>query len=223
MEDYDGNILTRISLQLLPHVFVRPGELRWAEWKEFDLDARVWTIPGHKMKMGRPHAVPLSRQAIAIVREIEHDAEYSNFLFPSLRAPDRPMSDNTINAALRRLGYSKQQMTGHGFRAMAATLLNEMGTWNPDAIERQLAHADGYRFHRRLYGSLRGGLERQSKLGRRGLAIAGPSDHRSSPSPAASRLRRRSDLRTNAAWARERISGSGWPASRASSATAAKH
>ena len=95
------------------------------------------------MKMGRPHAVPLSRQAIAIVREIEHDAEYSNFLFPSLRAPDRPMSDNTINAALRRLGYSKQQMTGHGFRAMAATLLNEMGTWNPDAIERQLAHADG--------------------------------------------------------------------------------
>ena len=107
MEDYDGNILTRISLRLLPHVFVRPGELRWAEWKEFDLDARVWTIPGHKMKMGRPHAVPLSRQAIAIVREIEHDATYSIFLFPSLRAFDRPMSDNTINAALRRLGYPR--------------------------------------------------------------------------------------------------------------------
>ncbi|MDP3673873.1 MAG: tyrosine-type recombinase/integrase [Novosphingobium sp.] len=143
IEDYDGNVLTRIALRLLPHVFVRPGELRWAEWKDFDLDAHVWTIPGHKMKMGRPHAVPLSRRAIAIIREIEHDATYSNFLFPSLRALDRPMSDNTINAALRRLGYTKQQMTGHGFRAMAATLLNEMGTWNPDAIERQLAHADG--------------------------------------------------------------------------------
>ena len=143
IEDYDGNTLTRIALRLLPHVFVRPGELRWAEWKEFDLDERVWTIPGHKMKMGRPHAVPLSRQAIAIIREIEHDATFSNFLFPSLRALDRPMSDNTINAALRRLGYSKHQMTGHGFRAMAATLLNEMGIWNPDAIERQLAHADG--------------------------------------------------------------------------------
>jgi len=80
---------------------------------------------------------------LAIIREIEHDASYSAFLFPSLRALDRPMSDNTINAALRRLGFSKDQMTGHGFRAMAATLLNEMGTWNPDAIERQLAHADG--------------------------------------------------------------------------------
>lgn len=143
IEDYDGYTLTRIALRLLPHVFVRPGELRWAEWRAFDLDTRIWTIPGHKMKMGRPHAVPLSRQAIAIIGEIEHDATYSNFLFPSLRALDRPMSDNTINAALRRLGYTKQQMTGHGFRAMAATLLNEMGIWNPDAIERQLAHADG--------------------------------------------------------------------------------
>ncbi len=141
--DYEGNALTRIALRLLPHLFVRPGELRWAEWSEFDFDRCVWTIPDHKMKMRRPHAVPLSRQALAIIREIEHDASYSVFLFPSLRALDRPMSDNTINAALRRLGFSKDQMTGHGFRAMAATLLNEMGIWNPDAIERQLAHADG--------------------------------------------------------------------------------
>lgn len=143
VEDYDGNDLTRIALRLLPHLFVRPGELRWAEWSEFDFDKAVWTIPDHKMKMRRPHAVPLSRQALAIIGEIEQDARYSAFLFPSLRALDRPMSDNTINAALRRLGFSKDQMTGHGFRAMAATLLNEMGIWNPDAIERQLAHADG--------------------------------------------------------------------------------
>jgi integrase len=143
IEDYDGHPLSRIALRLLPHLFVRPGELRWAEWKEFDFDKCVWTIPDHKMKMGRPHAVPLSRQALAIIGEIEHDASYSTFLFPSLRALDRPMSDNTLNAALRRLGFSKDQMTAHGFRAMAATLLNEMGIWNPDAIERQLAHADG--------------------------------------------------------------------------------
>ena len=143
VEDYEGSPLTRIALRLLPHLFVRPGELRWAEWKEFDFEKGVWTIPDFKMKMRRPHAVPLSRQALAIISEIDHDAAYSDFLFPSLRALDRPMSNNTINAALRRLGYSKDQMTGHGFRAMAATLLNEMGIWNPDAIERQLAHADG--------------------------------------------------------------------------------
>lgn len=143
IEDYQGNDLTGIALRLLPHLFVRPGELRWAEWREFDFDKAVWTIPDYKMKMRRPHAVPLSRQAMSIIREIEHNAGYSAFLFPSLRALDRPMSDNTINAALRRLGFSKDQMTGHGFRAMAATLLNEMGMWNPDAIERQLAHADG--------------------------------------------------------------------------------
>jgi len=143
IEDYDGHPLTGIALRLLPHVFVRPGELRWAEWHEFDFDKCVWTIPDHKMKMGRPHAVPLSQQALTIIGEIEHDASYSSFLFPSLRALDRPMSDNTLNAALRRLGFGKDQMTAHGFRAMAATLLNEMGIWNPDAIERQLAHADG--------------------------------------------------------------------------------
>ncbi|MCJ2188030.1 tyrosine-type recombinase/integrase [Novosphingobium beihaiensis] len=143
IDGYDGHSLTRTALQILAHVFVRPGELRWAEWDEFDLERRTWTIPAHKMKMGRPHAVPLSEQVIRLLKEIEHDASYSSFLFPSLRALDRPMSDNTLNAALRRLGYSKDQMTAHGFRALAATLLNEMGNWNPDAIERQLAHADG--------------------------------------------------------------------------------
>ncbi|EIZ79898.1 putative integrase [Novosphingobium sp. Rr 2-17] len=143
IDDYDGMPLTRTALRLIAHVFVRPGELRWAEWKEFDLDKKVWTIPGHKMKMGVAHSVPLTAQAIEILGEIEHDANYSQFLFPSLRSLSRPMSDNTLNAALRRLGYAKDQMTAHGFRALAATLLNEMGIWNPDAIERQLAHADG--------------------------------------------------------------------------------
>jgi integrase len=143
IDEYDGHPLTRTALRLLAHVFVRPGELRWAEWKEFDIEKRVWTIPGHKMKMRRPHAVPLTRQVLTMLEEIEHDASYSSFLFPSLRAVDRPMSDNTINAALRRLGFGKEEMTGHGFRALAATLLNEMGCWNPDAIERQLAHAEG--------------------------------------------------------------------------------
>lgn len=143
IEEYDGDAMTRIALRLLPHLFVRPGELRHAEWKEFDFDRRVWVIPEHKMKMRRPHSVPLSRQAIEIIGEIEHDAAFSPFLFPSLRTRDRPMSDNTINAALRRMGFGKEEMTAHGFRAMAATLLNEMGLWNADAIERQLAHADG--------------------------------------------------------------------------------
>ncbi len=142
IEDYEGDMQTRIAMRLLPHVFVRPGELRHAEWKEFDFDRKIWTIPEHKMKMRRPHAVPLSRQAIAIIREIEHDAAYSPYLFPSLRSANRPMSDNTINAALRRMGYGKDEMTAHGFRAMAATLLNEMGLWNADAIERQLAHVE---------------------------------------------------------------------------------
>jgi len=92
--------------------------------------------------MRRAHAIPLSRQALAILASIEHDADYSSYLFPSLRSVRKPMSENTINAALRRMGYAQDEMTGHGFRAMAATLLNEMGLWHPDAVERQLAHCD---------------------------------------------------------------------------------
>jgi integrase len=123
-------------------VFVRPAELRFAEWADFHLDKAIRTIPPHKTKMRRPHAIPLNRQALDIIASIEHDADYSSLLFPSLRSVDRPMSENTINAALRRMGYAQDEMTGHGFRAMAAKLLNEMGLWHPDAIERQLAHCD---------------------------------------------------------------------------------
>lgn len=134
IHDYDGAKYTSIALRLLAHTFVRPGELRHAEWKELDLDRSVWIIPPHKMKMRRPHTIPLSRQALAIIGEIEHGENFSMYLFPGMRSTKRPLSDNTINAALRRMGYEKDEMTAHGFRAMAATLLNEMGTWNPDAI-----------------------------------------------------------------------------------------
>jgi integrase len=143
IEAFEGHVLTKTALRLLPHIFVRPGELRHAEWSEFDLEGAVWTIPANKTKMRRPHAVPLSRQALAIIAKLENDETFSPYLFPSLRSGKRPMSENTINAALRRMGYAKDEMTGHGFRAMASTLLIEMGKWNPDAIERQLAHADG--------------------------------------------------------------------------------
>jgi integrase len=142
IEAFEGHSNTKAALRLLPHVFVRPGELRYAEWADFDFDKALWIIPPDKTKMRRPHTIPLSRQASDILASIEHDADYSRFLFPSLRSVDRPMSENTINAALRRMGYAQEEMTGHGFRAMAATLLNEMGLWHPDAIERQLAHCD---------------------------------------------------------------------------------
>ena len=143
IQGFEGHPVTKAALDLLPHVFVRPGELRFAEWREFDLEKAIWTIPAHKTKMRRVHSVPLSRQALNSISGIETDATFSTYLFPSLRSARRPMSENTINAALRRLGYAQDEMTGHGFRAMASTLLNEMGKWNPDAIERQLAHAEG--------------------------------------------------------------------------------
>jgi len=142
METFEGHPNTLAALRLLPHVFVRPGELRFAEWADFDLEKAVWTIPPHKTKMRRAHNIPLSRQVLKIIASIEHDAEFSPYLFPSLRSVERPMSENTINAVLRRMGYAQDEMTGHGFRAMAATLLNEMGLWHADAIERQLAHCD---------------------------------------------------------------------------------
>ena len=142
IEGFEGHPNTRLALRLLPHVFVRPGELRFAEWADFDMEQAIWTIPPHKTKMRRAHVIPLSRQALGILASIEHDAGYSRYLFPSLRSVTRPISENTINAALRRMGYAQDEMTGHGFRAMAATLLNEMGLWHADAIERQLAHCD---------------------------------------------------------------------------------
>lgn len=139
---YQGTFVVRCALRLAPLVFVRPGELRTAEWSEFDLDEGEWRIPAAKMKMRAPHFVPLSRQAIEILRELHQLTGKGRYVFPSERGRSRPMSSNTINAALRGLGYSKTQMTGHGFRHMASTLLNESSKWKGDAIERQLAHAE---------------------------------------------------------------------------------
>jgi integrase len=138
---YQGHFVTQCALRLAPLVFVRPGELRHAEWSEFNLATAEWRIPAEKMKMRVPHIVPLSTQAITILRELRALTGNGKYLFPSVRSAKRPMSENTVLGALRRLGYTGDEMTGHGFRSMASTLLNEQG-WNPDAIERQLAHGE---------------------------------------------------------------------------------
>ena len=142
VDDYQGFFITRIALQIAPLVFVRPGELRHAEWVEIQLDSAEWRIPAAKMKMKRDHIVPLSDQAIQILEEIKPLTSNGRYIFPSTRSETRPMSENTVNGALRRLGYEVNEFTGHGFRSMASTLLNESG-WTPDAIERQLAHVEG--------------------------------------------------------------------------------
>jgi integrase len=141
IDDYRGSIVTRCALQLAPLVFVRPGELRHAEWSEFNLDEAEWRIPAEKMKAGVLHIVPLSRQALGVLREIHPLTGHGRYVFPSPRSDSRPMSSNAILSALRRMGFAKDEMSGHGFRSMASTLLNEQG-WNRDAIERQLAHAE---------------------------------------------------------------------------------
>lgn len=141
IDGFEGSPVTLAALKLLPLVFVRSGELRHADWSEFDLDDSMWRIPAERMKMKAAHIVPLSNQAVAILRELYLLTGPTGYIFPSVRTASRPMSENTINAALRRLGYTKDEMTGHGFRAMASSRLNEMG-WNADAIERQLAHAE---------------------------------------------------------------------------------
>lgn len=142
IEGFDGQPVTMWALRLAPHVFVRPGELRQAEWSEIDLDGAVWRIPGRRMKMKKEHVVPLSTQAVAILTEARGLTGGGRFVFPGQRTPKRPMSENTLNAALRRLGYGADEMTSHGFRSTASTLLNESGKWSVDAIERALAHGD---------------------------------------------------------------------------------
>ncbi|MGC4028937.1 MAG: integrase arm-type DNA-binding domain-containing protein [Steroidobacteraceae bacterium] len=143
LDGYRGQPGTEVALKLAPHLFVRPGELRLAKWEEFTLvgDEPLWRIPGERMKMGEEHLVPLSSQAVALLNDLLPITGPKGYLFPSLRTGARPISENTINAALRRLGYSKEDMTAHGFRAMASTSLNEQG-YAPDVIELQLAHAE---------------------------------------------------------------------------------
>lgn len=142
IEDYKGRPETLYALRLAPHVFLRPGELRQAKWSEIDFAEKVWRVPTERMKMKQPHAVPLSRQVLFILQDLRSLARSSEFLFPALHTTLRPISENTMNVALRRLGFEHDEMTSHGFRALASTLLNESGLWHPDAIERALAHGE---------------------------------------------------------------------------------
>jgi integrase len=141
VDAYHGGFVVRCALRLLPLVFVRPGELQWSTWSEMDLDGAEWRIPADRMKMKEYHVVPLSRQAVALLRELHPVSGPEGYVFPQARNASRPISENTLNVALRGIGYTKEQQTAHGFRRTASTLLNEQG-WNPDAIERQLAHGD---------------------------------------------------------------------------------
>jgi len=139
IDGYKGRLVTRCAFRLAPLVFVRPGELRHAEWQEINFKNSMWKIPEKKMKRKFPHLIPLARQSIEILREIEPLTGRGKYIFPSLRSSDRPMSDNTILNALRALGYAKEEMSGHGFRAMAYTRLLEQG-WDDRFVDRQLAH-----------------------------------------------------------------------------------
>ena len=141
LDGYQGGLVVKCALRLAPLLFVRPGELRHAEWVEINLDQAVWNIPAHKMKMKQAHIVPLCDQAIGILKELYEYTGTGRYVFPSVRTHARPMSENTINAALRNAGYDKDTMTGHGFRAMARTILDEVLQVRPDYIEHQLAHA----------------------------------------------------------------------------------
>lgn len=142
IDDFSGQRTTQLALQLLSLTVVRPGELRLSAWSEFD-EARVtWTIPPERTKTRREHTVPLPGQALSILRELRELTGWGKLVFPSVRSSQRSMSDNTLNAALRRMGYSKEEMTAHGFRAVFSTLANESGLWHPDAIERALAHVE---------------------------------------------------------------------------------
>ncbi len=148
IDGFEGQVTTRIALQLQALLAQRPGELRHAEWSEIDFANAVWTIPADRMKMRRPHSVPLPKQALEMLDDLRRINGNGQYLFPSLRSFHRPMSENTLNAALRRLGYSGDEMTAHGFRATFSTLANESNLWHPDAIERALAHVESNQVRR---------------------------------------------------------------------------
>ena len=155
MENYQGRVLTRLALELNLHVFLRSSELRFARWEEFDLKTRIWTVPARReavkgvrfsergAKMKDEHLVPLSNQAVALLKQIKALTGESVFVFPGARSLDKPMSENTINKALRVIGYdTKTEICGHGFRTMACSALNESGLWSRDVIERQMSHKE---------------------------------------------------------------------------------
>lgn len=142
IDAFEGAPITRLALQIAPHVMARPGELRQATWDEFDLDAKIWRIKPERMKMRRPHAIPLSEQVLGYLRELQQFSGPEGYVFPAFHTTRRPMSENTMNQAFRRMGYTSDEVTAHGLRTTASTLLNESGKWHPDAIERALAHGD---------------------------------------------------------------------------------
>lgn len=142
IDGYHAHPVTRFALQIAPHVYVRPGELRHAEWSEIDWDKAIWTIPAGKMKARRTHAVPLSKQVLALLRQLQEITGGEGYVFPAFYTKLRPMSENTLNSAFRRMGFSNDEITAHGLRSTASTMLNESGKWHPDAIERALAHGD---------------------------------------------------------------------------------
>jgi len=148
IDGFQGQAITRYALQLIVLLFPRPGELRMARWDEFDLEEQVWTIPAERTKMRRVHRVPLPEKAISLLRELQEVTGFGELVFPSVRSVKRPISDNTLNAALRRMGYASDEMTAHGFRATFATIANESGLWHPDAIERALAHLESNEIRR---------------------------------------------------------------------------
>lgn len=141
IEGYNGHFTTLCMMKLLPLFFCRPGELRQAEWVEFDFAEKLWSIPAGRMKMKQPHIVPLCKQAVACLNELKQVTGHGKYLFPSFLSAMRPMSDNTVNTAFRRMGYAKEEVTGHGFRATARTILDEVLKVRVDLIEHQLAHA----------------------------------------------------------------------------------
>lgn len=142
IEAYEGQPTTRAALLLMALLAPRPGELRQARWEEFDVSARTWTIPSERMKMRRAHRIPLSARAMRVLEDLRPVTGSHALVLPSLRSPKRPLAESTMNVALRTMGYGREEMTSHGFRAAFATVANESGLWNPDAIERALAHVE---------------------------------------------------------------------------------
>lgn len=142
IDSYNGIYTTKYALKLLPYFFVRPGELRHAEWSEFNFEEKLWSIPAHKMKMNREHLVPLSNQTLELLNELKQIITNSKYLFPSIRTHLKPMSENTMNAGLKSMGYDGDTMTAHGFRSIASTHLHQSEKWDSLAIEMQLAHKD---------------------------------------------------------------------------------
>jgi integrase len=140
--NYQGSMETCAALKLMALIYPRPGELRQAEWIEFDLENAVWTLPAASTKMRRIHKKPLPAMAVEVLRDLQRFTGNRRLVFPSTQSAERPMSENTINLAVRRMGFGEDEATAHGFRATASTLLNESGLWQEDAIEAELAHKD---------------------------------------------------------------------------------